>query len=539
MRRRHFKSLNMKKKLLIFSTLLAAATVAVLSFNSCTKDFEEINKDPYGVSNEQLQIDYKLVGEPFKGVLQNIYSYTPAWVTQLQQNLLGDVYSGYMMPPTPFRGNSNNMNYDLVDGWNGTPWSIAYGSVMSPLLEAERNAGTDFPEFLAWSKICKVEAMHRISDLYGPIIYTKFGVLTADGGVEYDCQEVAYDAFFKDLDAAVATLTPLAQDPNSRKSFTNFDLVYGGDYSKWVRFANSLRLRLAIRISKVDPARARIEAEKAINHVLGVITSNDDNFLVTSDGGITHPLNVMDNAWNDIRMGAPMESILKGYNDPRLGKYFNPSEVVPGQFKGIRQGIAIAAKSDYQGFSSLADLGKVQLMTAAEVYFLRAEGAIRNWNMGGTAQSLYETGITTSFAQYGLDATAYLADGTSTPIPYVDPVNPVNNVDAGNPNLSTATIKWDAGASFEGQLEKIITQKWICMYPDGQEAWSEVRRTGYPKLFPVVINNSGGKIDTDKFIKRVNFVSGEFQTNPTEVAKAIQCLGGPDNGGTALWWDVD
>ncbi len=530
-----FKSLNMKKKVLIFSTLIAAAAVAVLSFNSCTKDFEEINKDPYGISNDQLAVDYKLVGEPFKGVLQNIYSYTPAWITQLQQNLIADVYSGYMMPPTPFRGNSNNMNYDLVDGWNGTPWNVAYGSVMSPLLEAERNAGTDFPEFIAWSKICKVEAMHRISDIYGPIIYTKFGKLTAGGGVEYDCQDVAYDAFFKDLDAAVATLTPLAQDPNSRKSFTNFDLVYGGDYSKWVRFANSLRLRLAIRISKVDPVRAKTEGEKALSNPLGVIISNDDNFLVTSDAGITHPLNVMDNAWNDIRMGAPMESILKGYNDPRLGKYFNPSEVVPGEIKGIRQGIAIAAKSDYQGFSTLVDLGKVQLMTAAEVFFLRAEGAARGWNMGGNAQDLYETGVKTSFAQYGLDATTYLTNGSSTPIPYVDPVNTANNV----ANTSNATIKWDDAASFESKLEKIITQKWISMYPDGQEAWSEVRRTGYPKLFPVVVNNSGGKIDTDKFIKRINFPVVEFQTNKVEVDKAVQCLGGADNGGTSLWWDID
>jgi hypothetical protein len=529
----------MKKKVLIFSSLIAAATVAVITFNSCTKDFEEINKDPYGISNDQLAVDYKLVGEPFKGVLQNIYSYTPAWITQLQQNLIADVYSGYMMPPTPFAGNSNNMTYNLVDGWNTWPWNVAYSNVMSPLLEAERNAGTEFPEFIAWSKICKVEAMHRISDIYGPIIYTKFGKLTANGGVEYDCQEVAYDAFFKDLDAAVATLTPLAQDPASRKSFTNFDLVYGGDYSKWVRFANSLRLRLAIRISKVDPARGKAEGEKAISHPLGVIISNDDNFLVTSDAGITHPLNIMDNAWNDIRMGAPMESILKGYNDPRLGKYFNLSEIVPGQAKGIRQGIAIAAKNDYTGFSSLVDLGKIQLMTAAEVFFLRAEGDARGWSMGGTAQAMYEMGVTMSFAQYGLDATSYLADNSSKPAPYVDPVNSVNNVNVGDPNLGTATIQWDEAASFENKLEKIITQKWISMYPDGQEAWSEVRRTGYPKLFPVIVNNSGGKIDTDKFIKRINFPAGEFQTNADEVAKAIQCLGGADNGGTSLWWDID
>jgi len=529
----------MKNKILIFSLLMFAATGALFFFNSCTKDFKEINTDPYGISNPQLTIDYKLVGEPFKNVLQNIYTYSPAWVTQLQQNLLGDVYSGYMMPPTPFRNNTNNMTYDLVDGWNGTPWSIAYGNVMAPLLEVERNAGTDFPEFIAWSKICKVEAMHRISDIYGPIIYTKFGKVTSAGGVEYDCQADAYNAFFKDLDAAVATLTPLAQDANSRKSFTNFDLVYGGDYNKWVRFANSLRLRLALRISKVDPARAKTEGEKALSHPLGVILTNDDNFLVTSGAGDTHPLNVMDNAWNDIRMGAPMESILGGYNDPRLGKYFNPSEAVPGKFKGIRQGIAISDKVQYLGYSSLVDLGKVQLMTAAEVYFLRAEGAVLGWDMKGTAQALYETGIKTSFTQYGLDATAYIADGTSTPAPYVDTVNPDNNVPSGDPNLGTATIKWDDAASQSAKVEKIITQKWIAMYPDGQEAWSEVRRTGYPKLFPVKVNTSGGKIDTEKFIKRINFPTSEYSSNPAEVAKGVQCLGGADNGGTSLWWDVD
>jgi hypothetical protein len=529
--------MNMKKKLLIFSLLGSAAVGALMFFNSCTKNFEEINTDPYGISNKQLETDYKLVGEPFKNVIQNIYAYSPAWVTQLQQNLIGDVYSGYMMPPTPFRGNSNNMNYDLVDGWNGVPWSWAYSNVMAPLLDVERNAGTTFPEFIAWSKICKVEAMHRVSDIYGPIIYTHYGKVTAGGGVEYDSQKDAYDAFFKDLDAAVATLTPLAQDAASRKSFTNFDLVYGGDYSKWVRFANSLRLRLAIRISRVDPARAKTEGEKAISHPLGVIISNDDNFLVTSDAGATHPLNVMDNAWNDIRMGAPMESILSGFNDPRLTKYFEPSLITPGVCKGIREGIAIAAKSDYQGFSTLVDLNKVQLMTAAEVWFLRAEGAVLGWNMGDNAKTLYETGVTTSFAQYGLDASAYLMDAVSHAKPYVDPFNADNNVNTGDSHLSTVTIKWDELASTDTKVERIMTQKWIAMYPDGQEAWSEFRRTRYPKLFTVKVNNSGGKIDTEKFVRRINFPTSEYSSNSAEVTKAVQYLGGADNGGTPMWWD--
>lgn len=533
----------MKRNIWISGIAGAALLFGGLMFTmqSCTDKFEEINTDPYGISDQQLQTDYRLVGEPFKQVLQNIYAYTPAWVTQLQQNLIGDVYSGYMMPPTPFRGNSNNMNYDLVDGWNGFTWSWAYDNVMAPLLRVELKAGNNFPEFKAWAKICRVEAMHRVTDTYGPIIYSKYGQVSADGTIPYDSQKDVYDAFFKDLDAAVAALTPLAKDAKSPKSFTQFDLVYDGDYTKWVKFANSLRLRLAVRISKVDPARAKTEAEKAASHELGFITKNDESFLVRSDAGITHPLNVMDNAWNDIRMGAPMESILTGYNDPRLSKYFEPSKVEPGKYKGIRNGIDIKAKADYEGFSALVDLGKVQLMTAAEVFFLRAEGAVRGWNMGKSAKELYESGVTASFDQYGVsgNAAAYLADATSKGAAYDDPKNATNNVPAGSPYLTTATVKWDDAASTEAKIERIVTQKWIAMYPDGQEAWSEFRRTGYPKLFPVVINNSGGKISTDKFIKRINFPAGEYNTNKSEVTKAVGLLGGPDNGGTALWWDVD
>ena len=520
----------MKNKIMLSLSAIVLVAAGLFTFQSCTKDFEEINRDPYAATDEQLP-----VGEEFKQVLQNIYSYSPAWVTQLQQNLIGDVYSGYMMPPTPFRGNSNNMTYDLVDGWNEWPWNVAYQSVMAPLASVDRKAGTNFPEFNAWAKICRVAAMHRVSDIYGPIIYSSYGVLTPNGGVAYDCQEVAYDLFFKDLDAAIATLTPLVNDANATANFTKFDLVYSGDITKWVKFANSLRLRLAIRISKVDATRAKIEGEKSLAHPLGVITSNDGNFLVTSADGTTHPLNVMDNAWNDIRMGAPMESILTGYNDPRLPKYFESSLIVPGQFKGIRLGIAIASKSDYEGFSALVDLDKVQLMTAAEVFFLRAEGALRNWNMGGTAQSLYEQGIQVSFDQYGLGSAANYIAGTTLPAPYVDPVNAGNNAGpAGN-----VDVKWDDAASQETKLEQIITQKWISMYPDGQEAWSEYRRTGFPRLYPVLVNNSAGKINTQAGIKRINMPAPEYRTNKEEVTKAVQCLGGPDNGGTSLWWDVD
>lgn len=517
----------------ILGLALALLTVAI-TIQSCTKKYEEINTDPYGISDQQLTADFKLVGEPFKQALQNIYTITPVWVMQLQQNLLGDVYSGYMMPPTPFRGNNNNMTYALVDGWNGFVWSVAYGDVMAPLANSDRKGGEAFPNFNAWAKIVRVEAMHRVSDHFGPIVYSTYGKPNENGQFMYDCQADVYDQFFKDLDTAINVLTPYALG-DSVQQFTNFDLVYGGNYASWVRFANSLRLRLAIRISKVDPARAQTEAEAAVNHALGVIVENAENFLVTNDAGLAHPLNTINNAWNDIRMGAPMESYLKGYNDPRIDKYFQTSVIAEGEYAGIRQGINIAAKSDYVNFSKLVDLGPVQLMTCAEVSFLKAEGALRGWNMGGSAREFYEEGINRSFEQHGLTAGAYLADNSSLPADYVDPFNNENNIDA----ASDITIAWNEGDAFERKLERIITQKWIAMFPDGQEAWSEFRRTGYPKLFPVIVNNSGGTISSEDFIKRVNFVEGEYQTNPDGVASGAACLGGPDNGGTSLWWDID
>ncbi len=528
----------MKKFKIILSGLVLTVAMGFV-FSGCNKDFDEYNQDPFALTNEDLESDFRLVGEPFINIIRNIYVHSPAWVTQLQQNLLGDVYSGYMMPPTPFAGNSNNMNYNLVDGWNTWAWNPAYQSVMAPALQVEQLAGDGFPEFIAWLQILKVEAMHRVSDMFGPIIYSEFGNIADDGTIAYDCVDDLYRNFFSDLDVGVQGLQTFL-DSGNPSPFVAFDEVYGGSIENWIRFANSLRLRLAIRVSKVDPSLAQTEAEKAINHPLGLLDSNDANFTVKNE--VDHPMNTINNAWNDIRMGAPMESILVGYGDPRLPEYFRPAlqEDVAGQYKGIRQGIVIEDKATYVNYSALQDLGDIQLFVAAETHFLLAEAALRGWNAGVSAQEAYENGIRASFDQYGLGgADAYIADSSSQPIPYVDVNNGDNNVDDGSPNLSTITIAWDGGADFESNLERIITQKWIALFPDGQEAWSEFRRTGYPKLFPVVINNSGGEIDTEAQIKRVKYINSEYAQNPGGVATGVDCLEGPDTGGTSIWWDID
>lgn len=527
---------------IINKIMIALTVTAAVTLSSCTKNFEAYNTNPNGLSPDQLSVDYQNLGEPIKEAQLYIKSNTN-WIYQLQQNLNADVYSGYMMSADPFNNNINNTNYSLIDGWNTYPWNYAYNNVMSStqkVLDATNDP--KYESFHAWAKIIRVEAMHRVSDVYGPIIYTHYGQSNADGSVTYDSQKDAYYAFFNDLDSAINVFTKLIGD-GSQETFGKFDLVYGGSYAKWLKFANTLRLRLALRIVDVDPQKAKEEGEKALANSGGLLETNDDNAFVDIGSNI-NPINSISKSWGDINTGAPLTAYLNGYNDPRAAKYILKATdpAVAGQYIGIRNGIKIDAIGRYAGYSLPVDFpNTMQLMLASEAWFLKAEAAIRGWAGAGDAKTDYEMGIQTSFAQYGLDASAYLNDAISTEQPYIDPKSMVpgqNNVLVGSPYLSTITIKWNDAASFQQKLERIITQKWLAIYPEGEEAWAEFRRTGYPKLFPVVINNSGGTISTSAFIKRLPFSADERSNNPGGVSGAVKDLSGPDNGGTPLWWDV-
>jgi hypothetical protein len=517
--------------------LFACVVVLGIFITSCN-DLEQYNVNDKNISEEQLEVDFQHVGSKYKPVFESIYQYSPAWSYQLQQNLNADVYSGYLTPPRPFVAGANNTTYNLVSGWNNFIWSVPYSNIMNNVKSISDLTKDDFPTLHGTALILKVAAMHRVSDVFGPIVYSNFGDLTNPG--VYDSQQDAYNAFFTDLDTAVANLTANIDSPR----FTAFDLSYGGNYTQWVKLANSLRLRLAIRISKVDPTKAKTEGEKALSQSLGLMVTNEDGFFV--NGSLDHPLSVIDNSWGDIRMNASMESILTGYSDPRASSYFDAPTSVSGEVKGVRGGLPLLAgytdelaqKAAYVGFSAINDnihTPKVQLMTTAEVSFLKAEAGLRGWSGAGDVKANYEMGIMLSFQQHGASgAAAYIADNTSLPADYVDPVNSSNNITA----MSTITVAWDAAGTNEEKLEKIITQKWIAMFPEGQEAWSEYRRTGYPKIFPVVSNQSGGNVDTNIQIRRIPFADSEKYTNAAGVTTATSLLGGADNAGTRLWWDT-
>ena len=503
------------KKHIYRNMLVACMGVSLLTgMNSCTDKFDEWNTNPHEATDDMMDRDDLRTGSFFVQMLKNVFVLEQlaadgtgigASTYQIINNLAGDAFAGYTGANNIWFGGSNFLTYNMTVNWRDTPYERAFVGVMNPWKEINKYSA-ERPQVAAVATVVKILAMLRTTDMYGPLPYTRFG--NGELYNPYDSQEDIYKSFFKELDNAIAVLTDVHSKDQSTKVLEKYDFLYSGNVESWIKFANSLKLRMAMRTCyvdgfEVDGKSSQKLAEEAVSHSVGVMTGVTDvaALLHHTDFSYRHPLFVIGpGEFDDTRMGATMDSYLNGYKDPRISSYFAISG--NGDYTGIRTGIEINRdKYTTDDFSELAISAETKLvwMNPAEVYFLRAEGALRGWNMNGTAKELYEQGVRTSFEYLGVQgADAYLADGESVPAPYNDPANSGNSVDEGSPLLGKITIKWNEEAGFEENLERIITQKWIAIYPDGQEAWSEFRRTGYPKVFPVVKNNSGGTIDTNE-----------------------------------------
>ena len=526
----------------IFATLVMAT--------ACTKSFDDINTNQHGLTDEELQADYQNVGAFFSQMVNRVVLFDDGSGNclssdyQVAQGLSADAFSGYLAPTGTWRNGVHNGSYSFVSGWYDQMFTRAFSEVMPAWQRVKRVADEmGQPAVTALATIVKVEALHRVTDMYGPIPYIHFGSGTL--GAAYDRQQEVYNRFFAELDSAIDVLTPLAESGSTL--LPDYDNVYEGNVLRWVKFANTLRLRLAMRVVYADPALAQREAEKSAACTLGFIETAADRAQLLH-GRLTYFHPNYDIAYNfnagEVRMGATMDCYMNGYNDPRLAAYFVPASN-DNKYHGVRLGVHNINPSRYAGiYTSNLNIDRattpIVWMTAAEGFFLRAEAALRGWNMGGTARGFYEAGIRASFSENGVTGEdAYINNSSLKPSRFVDRTSGGNAATA----PSTITIAWDDEADFETNLERIMTQKWIAMYPDGCEGWAEFRRTGYPRLLPVVNNDSQGLVDTDVQVRRCPFPVQEYNTNATAVQKAIQLLdsealgGGQDNGGTRLWWD--
>lgn len=529
--------LNVKN---IFRGLALTAGCGVL-LAGCTGPFEKFNTNEHEATEEQMEQDNLKTGAFFRQLQRSVVIFSDGSYYdsdyQIAINLLADSYAGYLAPTLSSNGGVHTGSYFMTENWCQALYKYTFASAM-PAWVSISEVGQETTTALA--TIVKVAAMHRVADYYGPIPYCNF-----DGSLKsnYDSLEDVYRKFFEELDEAIDVLTEFVNANSDTLMLEDYDYVYSGNVTSWIKFANSLRLRLAMRVVYADSALAQEEAEKSISNLYGVMTSASDKASLKHSNDLVyhHPIYEINNNFNDgdTQMGASMDSYLNGYNDPRIGKYFKTAS--DGAYHGVRNGIHTTNWSSYRNSAGLvsapaADDASTEItwMLASEVYFLRAEGALRGWNMGGTAQEFYERGVTLSFEENGASgASEYLADNTSKPIAFVD--NTGNN---GNVACSgTITIAWEDGADFETSLERIITQKWIALYPNGPEGWAEFRRTDYPRLLPVINNDSEGAVNTELQIRRVPFPVEEYSTNAAGVAAGVSKLGGADNAGTKLWWD--
>ena len=522
----------------------------LLSFSSCTDNFTDFNSTDGAYTDELQKYDNQTNLVPFSTIQKGIIYQTGVngtdWQYQIIQNLAADMFCGYFHDMTG-SFNANNSTYNLNNGWTSAMWVYTYGYVMPSIADAEKlNTEKEWPLYHAITKILKVATLHRVSDYYGPILYDGFG--TADQKPQ--SQEEVYKRFFEDL----ATAVNILKDYKGGVSFESADFMMPEGKrtpAQWLKFANSLRLRLAMRVSNVAPALAEEQAKAALDSKNGGVleTANE----TVGQYGIRNPLGGVA-GWSEVYMNASLESYLKGYNDPRIKSYFNLAQdgrdkegniikevagvkqlnSIEGEYKGVRQGTGVA-DNRYSTHSQTAITtgSKIIVMSAAEVWFLRAEAALRNYT-SENVENCYKQGITVSFAQWDASGVSEYLESEETPAAYVDAFDKKFDADA----PTSITPKWDESAPLELKLERIITQKWLAIYPEGCEAWAEQRRTGYPRLIKVAVNNSGNTISTDDMIRRV-FFNQDYKTDNKALYDAlVSKLGGADNGGTRLWWDA-
>ena len=460
-----------KYKLYIIAASLALFTA--IGISSCTDKFEEYNTD----SSRLTELDASGVGNAFAASQHRGTMFS--W--QLFNSLFGDLQAQYFGNIAQnFPSDRNVMNGNWLNGaWNGfynqTP------ALLGVLENTKPGGKAANPAVFAIANIWKCRMYQPMTDYWGPIPYSAVG--NGLKSVDYDAQDVIYKDF----------LTTLAK--------SNAEAAVAG----------------------------------------GVMETNAHDAYIKTTANNINSMNQA-TAWNEFRMSAAMESVLTGYEDPRITKMFAPISGTTATYKGIRNGylqveLGLPANENTK-LSNVNDrftpanqnTNPFEVIMSTEAWFLRAEGVLKGWNMGGgTAKTYYEKGIETSMKQWGIaDAAAIAAYSASlkTPIAVTGAVV--------SPALTNIPVAFSADAT--KQLEQVITQKWIALWPNGAEAWTEYRRTGFPKLYPRM-NSESQFVTKDQVIRRVPYVIGETQTNAAGLATGVAKLGGADNEATRLWWN--
>lgn len=501
---------------------------ALLFSGGCDQDFVEINTNPYAVTD----VDPALL---FAGAQR---THLGTWAAE------HTIVQHFVCPYSTGANLGFNFNED-TDAMSNPKWDDSYTESIRNMTQAMDLLGEDVERInlISMIRIWKAQVFMGLVDEYSDVPYFDAGkaVSTGEFSPAYDDDEVIYEELYKEITGALAAFNPAAD-------YVVEDLFYGekgsspagsaaAQIEQWKKLGNSLLLRLGMRYSKVDPAKAESIVAEAVAG--GVMTSNADNaYVVYGDGAVQDENNGLRNFSYFYYAAEPFVDHLKSTNDPRaqfiLANFEDPGSVTsdpdPDTELANQFGVPIGVSSldllddPYRGDRgtglnySQMNIWKVASpsapdfwVTYAQTSLLLAEAAIRDW-VSGDAQTYYENAIWADMEVYALypettpitegEITAYLAESG---VAY-------NEADA---------------------LELINTQYWVVNLRNGTEAFANFRRSGYPELTP----NPAGILNGE-FPRRMSFPDREASANAESYAAAVAAIGG-DNLLTRVFWDVE
>ncbi|HLA53012.1 MAG TPA: SusD/RagB family nutrient-binding outer membrane lipoprotein [Flavitalea sp.] len=518
------------KKIITLKYLLILVT---LFFSSCDKDFELINTNPNSLGQDVFKYNYLFTAAQLytagnsdgysRGIWEGSLSYASTFMQQLSST------SGF------WYGDKYVFNNDYLSAF----WLTQFGTSVKSITDviSNINGKEDQGNFLQIARILKVFIFQRITDQYGDIPYFQAGKGFSETLTDpvYDSQAVIYDDMLAELEDAVGKL-----DPDAPNTLGDADLFYKGDVTQWTKFAYSEMLRLAMRMSKVDPEKAKTWAGKAASG--GVMETNDDNAIIyheTNDALTENPVGaeVITREPASYRLSKTLIDFLKNKNDPRLPalatvvedpeELDDPGNTDPlvqlGQANGydFRGGATDLSNSpgwtgNQNDFSIInrTTFARVDapsfLLTAGNTQLLMAEAAQRGW-ISGSAADYYAVGVVQSILQLN-QAGAGIAESDAEV--YL----------AANPWLAADGIR------------QINEQYWVATFGDWLETWSNWRRSGYPELVPV---NYEGNITNGSIPRRFTYPIDEARVNPKNYSAAVNSINGGDKITSRVWWDSE
>jgi len=463
-------------------TLSLIAAAVVLSGTACNKDVTSINTNPNGP-----------VTVP-----------PPSLLSQVIQNAVaqfhgpafngGDIRNGGLWvqfyAEVQYRDEDKYIVRPGVDGG----WGMYNGSLEDCQRMILQGDATKTPNWSAVGRIMKSYIFSEMTDEMGDLPYTEAFKGDTNLTPVYDTQQQIYTGLLKDLATADSEID------TKGIGFPSGDLMYGGDMTEWRKFANSLRLRLALHLTNVDATTGKAVAAAAV--AAGVFTSNADNaqlmYLASSPNQNPVYTNVYVDGRDDYGLSKTLVDSMLSWNDPRLPYYAQldkplPADSVAPHYQGLPNGLKDGEGTPIRFVSRIGALWRetpaapLSLMTYSEVLFLEAEAAERGW-ITGNASALYNAAITASMQWYGID------DATITTY------------------LAQPRVVYTPGTA---GLTQIAYQKWLSLFLQGEEAWTEVRRTGVPNIVP------GLHATLTKIPERLPYNDQEEVLNKTNVDAAV------------------